>query len=96
MGSFIEVLRITQDKDSNNVVRHETINTSDISNFRPWHKGKNDNSLEGHITLVVLWKSRDKERISSKDKETKPILIHESYESFSKRLGVHVIKLGGE
>ena len=50
---FIEVSRITEDKNKIQVIRPETICVADIKTFRPWHRGKTD-TYKGDATIIVL------------------------------------------
>jgi hypothetical protein len=87
--TFIKVSRVLKSEDDDkSVTRPETIDVKDIKYFRPWHKGKTDNGIDGDITLLVV-------STNLKDKDgnvkLKKMLINENYETFEDRLGEKVV-----
>lgn len=86
---FIEVKRVTNDKNDNQIAVPETICVADILTFRPWHPGKND-TLPGEQTLIVL---NPNSKIKGDTTKTNEIHIHEPYKEFLKRMSGRVIVL---
>lgn len=88
VANFIQVDRILNDGEKVNAkVRPETININDIKGFRKWWKGKEEEGVgeQGKMTILMI-----KSTIPDKDTgghKIQTIVINESYESFTQRLG---------
>jgi hypothetical protein len=99
---FIEVKRVVSENNINVGSRPESYPIDSIFTFREWHKGKNDNFIQGDMTIIVF-RPKEKtgktavigengditERSIDKNK-LKTILIEESYESFLNRMSSYV------
>lgn len=83
--NFIKVKRVLSDKDSsiNTKIEDETININDIQGFRAWHKGPNDDKIEGPMTMII----------KKSDSKNKTILIQEDYDTFEARLGGYGVNI---
>jgi hypothetical protein len=97
---LIEIEKITTDKGENPVLRKETILIKEIHLFRPWHLTGKDkikySGLQLNSSICMILKKHDTEDEDGEPKRNvlQQILVNESNESLSKRLGAFVIKLG--
>lgn len=98
--AFIEIERVTKDKNKNNVVKLETIRVSEIKTFRPWFKTEKDKDIKGEMTMIILYPNKDQiesdtdlltKEESEEKKKVNSVLIKESYNDFLKRMNKFVI-----
>jgi len=90
---FIEIKRVTKDKQSNNVVRNETIKIADIKSFRPWFKTAKEDDIKGELTMLMLENnaSANTESEPAEKEKRNTLLISESYNDFVTRMRSFVI-----
>ncbi len=103
---FIQINKVTRNKDKKQVSVPETIPTKDIHSFRPWHKGHND-TVKGDMTMIIM---RGQPPVSTHapgadadrevedgfkkiDNNTYIIYIEENYNDFTKRMSGNVIMI---
>lgn len=87
MPNFIKVQRILKNKETGAIkVEPETISINDIKGFRPWHKGKSDEKVEGDITAVIVKTEGHKDKAGN-EVHQQMIHINENYADFEDRVG---------
>ena len=83
--NFIKIPRILNDgKTKNSKVESESINVNDIKGFRHWHKGDNDQKINGDFTLIILKTGSVQEGSSAR--KVQKILINENCDAFQDRI----------
>jgi hypothetical protein len=96
---YIELKRVVTDKDTkeNKSINKETMKISRIEFYRGWHKGLRDKAIKGEMTLLMVKpyssaeEEVEKEVTDVKSDKLVPVLIEESYESFSSRMSERVV-----
>lgn len=89
VSQFIEIKRVTKDKNSVNILKDETIRIEDIKSFRPWFKNEQEKKeIKGEITMLVM---KDSSVEPDSERKVNTLLVNEAYNDFLIRMRAVVI-----
>jgi hypothetical protein len=91
VSQFIEIKRVTKDKNKVNILKDETIRIEDIKSFRPWFKNEQEKKeIKGEITMLVM-KDSSVDIDSDSERKVNTLLVNEAYNDFLIRMRAVVI-----